>query len=279
MGGALLDLVQVESQPEQLRVPVASPDDLVEPVGAAGEVAGAQLAERGAAGQVGRAFGVPHHHVGPGVDELAGVGVRALGGRFETERAARDRNPDRLGPAGRESRRQVGHPCRRLGLAVHHDEVPAVTPAELGVAAHQARSEPAARLGDVAQRRDVPVLEAGPVQQVERVGHPGEGRRSGVGEEVPEALVDHRQVGEDQAGAADQVAVDHGEPVAVVHRQRGRGAVCGGQPEVRRDARARCCARCRATGGPASANRWTRRCSAGARDPGAAGERCPDVAG
>ena len=77
--------------------------------------------------------------------------------------------------------------------------------------------------------------EAGPVEQVERVGHPRERGRPGRPEQLPEALVDDGGLGEDQPRAPGEVAVEDREPVAVVQRQRGRRAVVGGEPEVRRD--------------------------------------------
>ncbi len=50
---------------------------------------------------------------------------------------------------------------------------------------------------------------------------PGEGGGTVAGEQVPELVVDHRAVREDQGGAAQQVAVDHRKAVAVRHRQCG----------------------------------------------------------
>ena len=38
-------------------------------------------------------------------------------------------------------------------------------------------------------------------------------------EQLPELVVDDRAIGEDQAGAAQQMAVDHRKAVAVRHRQ------------------------------------------------------------
>ena len=52
--------------------------------------------------------------------------------------------------------------------------------AELGEAAHPLGVDPSAGLGDVAQRREVEPLEAGAVEELERVGHAGERRGAGA---------------------------------------------------------------------------------------------------
>ena len=83
-----------------------------------------QLVERGAARQVGGVGGVAEHDVRAAVDELADAVGDAVD-RPQLEVAAGDRPADRAGVAGGERRREVRHPGRRLGLAVHHVEVDA----------------------------------------------------------------------------------------------------------------------------------------------------------
>ena len=70
-----LDPVEVEPQPEHLGVPAEPADDLPEPVvgaGGPGRRCAARSARRRGPGR--RARGVAHHHVRPGVDELADAG-------------------------------------------------------------------------------------------------------------------------------------------------------------------------------------------------------------
>ena len=57
------------------------------------------------------------------------------------------------------------------------------------------------------------------------MGHPGERRAAMAAEQCPELVVDDRAVGEDEPGAAQQVAVDHRQAVAVRHRQSRCGPV------------------------------------------------------
>ena len=89
-----------------------------------------------------------------------------------------------------EGGRQPRHPGRGLGLAVHHDEVPAMVATDARPASYGLGSEAAAGLGDVAQRGQVALLEPARSEELEGVRHTGEARRPGGGEEVPEALVD-----------------------------------------------------------------------------------------
>ena len=231
-----LEVVEVQPQPEELGVPPAAPDQLHEAVDLAGEVAGAELGQLRAAGQVGRRDGVPHHHVGAGVDELADPRAGHLRHRVDPERPARDRPADALRTLGGQLRWQPRHPGGRLGLPVHHDQLPAGPPAALGPGTDPVGREPAAGLCDVAQGRQPLLVEAGVLELLEGVGDTREGRRAGLAREPPEALVDDREVGQHQPGAGQQVAVHDREAVAVVHRQRGDRAVLRGEPEVRRDA-------------------------------------------
>ena len=140
-----------------------------------------------------------------------------------------------VGCVGGQARRQDGHSRRRLRLAVHDDEVPAAPLAELGEAADLVGRQPAARLGDGPQRRQVQLGEARPVEQVEGVRDARERRRPGGADQPPEAGVDDRQLGEQQRRAPLQVAVQHRQAVAVAERQRRRGQVRGAQGERRRD--------------------------------------------
>ncbi len=240
-GVHLLHLVEVDPQAEHLREAVAAADDLVEAVrGTARHVAGAQHVDVAPAAEVGRRRGVAEHHVGALVDELTDLDAvggrqRQLGQRLQRERPAGDREADRRRRRGGEVGREVGHPGGGLGLAVHHEQVPPTTAAEVGVLPHPVGREPPPGLGQVAQRRQVQVGEPDPVEQVERVGHRREGGHPVGADGVPEAGVDDGEVGQQQGRAGGEVAVDHREAVAVVHRQRGRRDVAGADAQVGRD--------------------------------------------
>ena len=203
-----LDPVQVDPEPEHLGHPRAAADDLEEPVLAlTADVAGAQLVHRAAQRQVGGALGVPEHHVVPAIDQLTDLrlarpGQRSLGQRLDGEGAAGDRDADRLGSVGGQQRRQPGHPGGRLGGAVHHHEVPAAALSEQGVAADGLGSHPPTGLGDPAQRGQVHLGEADPVEQLERVGHAREGGDPVRAAQLPEGGVRDRLVREQQRGAA-----------------------------------------------------------------------------
>ena len=71
---------------------------------------------------------------------------------------------------------------------------PRESPHPLGV-------ESATRLRDVPQRRQVALSEARRVEHLERVGHSGERRRSGLGELAPEVVLDDRPLGEARSTA------------------------------------------------------------------------------
>ncbi len=139
-----------------------------------------------------------------------------------------------MGLGRREVRRQVGHPRRGLGLAIHHDEVPAVASSELGVAGHPVpvRRQSTAGLRDVAQVRQRHRVETDPVEQVERVGDASQRGALPVPEEVPEAGVHDGQGRQDQTGPAQEVTVHDRQPVAVVQGQGRRGAVAGAKAEA-----------------------------------------------
>ena len=147
------------------------------------------------------------------------------------ERAAGHRDADGARVGLGELRRQVRHPGRRLGLAVHHEEFPAAAAAQLGVVADRVRRQAAAGLGDVAQAGQLHVLEPDPLQQVEGVRDRREGRRPRRRKRSQKhGSTTERPVR--TSGAADQVAVDHGQAVAVGHRQRRGRAVVGAEREV-----------------------------------------------
>ncbi len=141
--------------------------------------------------------------------------------------------PTAPGWAAVSARWQVGHPGRRLGLAVHDDELPPLPTAPLGDRTDPARCEPAAGQGHLPQCR-----EHGPpggVEQVEGVGDAGEGGDAGRAGEVPQRRLGQAAVAEDDGRPDAQVAVEHGQAVAVVQREGGDRPVVRGQTEVRRD--------------------------------------------
>ncbi len=97
--------------------------------------------------------------------------------------------------------------------------------AELGDRAHPLGGHPAAGLGERPHGRHVAVGEAGPLEQLEGVRDARDRGDAVLADQVPEALVDDGQLGEQQPGAAQQVAVQHREAVAVVQGQGGRREV------------------------------------------------------
>ena len=240
VGELALDAVEVDPQPEDLGVPAEPSVHLPQAVGAlSAEVAGAQLDQLGAASQVGALLGVAHHHVGSGVDELAdvvGETGREPRHRLDAQRPAGHRHADGVRPFEHQVGGKVGHPGGRLGLAVHHVEVPPAAPPELGEAPQHVGRRTASRLGDPAQPRQLPLGEAGRLEQVEGVRDPRQTGRPGARGQVPEALVGDREVGEDDRGPGHQMAVEHRQAVAVVQWQRRDRAVVGTQAEVARDA-------------------------------------------
>ena len=221
---ARLDPVEVDTQPEDLGEPVEPAGDLPQAVvGLPGEVAGAQLGELGPAGEVGDALGVAHHHVRPGVDELADVLV-GVGRRRGSSRKCPPGTgmPIGVGRGRGEVRREVGHPGGGLGLPVHDEQVPAARAPELGVAADLVGRHPAAGLGDVAQVGQVAVGEAA----ARRAGRTCTARRRswwrrlGAARSQKHSSATERSVSTTEA-PTDQVAGEHRQAVAVVQRQRG----------------------------------------------------------
>ena len=159
---ARLDPVEVDAQPEDLGE-AAQPTHDLEPVGRpTDEVAGAQLLDLAAEGQVGRALGVAEHHVVAAEHQLADGLGRAARRADRADRAlavaeTRDApsgrchagtgrrrgrtskeppgtgSPSRVGVAQDPVRGEHGHPGGRLGGAVHEEEVEAAPQPELGV--------------------------------------------------------------------------------------------------------------------------------------------------
>ena len=231
---------EVRQEPLHLPQVNAQPDDLDEPAAPAhhfvdarrvqpGKVAGAELRNGPARGEVRRAFGIAKHDVGAAVDKFAVLQPRH---GVDPERAAGHRDTHRARHLGRQFRRQVCHPCRRFGLAVHHEKFPAAAAAEFGVFPHRFRPQPAPGLGDVAQAGQIHVRKPDPFQQFKGVRNGREGRGSPASEELPEARINHGKAGQDQPGATEQVAVDHGQPVTVGHRQSRHGTVVGPDVQV-----------------------------------------------
>ncbi len=183
--GAQLGLegVEVEAQAEDLAVAVASADDLEQAVDLTGQVAGAQLVDLAPTGQVGRTLGIAQHHVRAGVDELAHAGA-LVDGLVEGQLAPGDGDPDGAGVLVGEGGWQPRHPGGGLGLAVHHDEVPATGATDARPASYGLGRESAPGLRDVTQRGQLALLEPAGSEELEGVGNAGEARRPGGGEQV-----------------------------------------------------------------------------------------------
>ena len=212
------DLPEVNAEPDDFHEPAAPADNLVQARRIrSGQIAGAELMDGPAQGKILRALRVPEHHVRARVDKLA---VLHAGNGVDAEAAARDGNSDGPGAAGRQTWRKVCHPCGGLRLSVHHEEVPPAPPAVLGIAFHCVGHQPAACLRDIAEAGQFHVGEPHAVKEFEGVGDRSEGRNAMPAEQFPEAGVHDRQVSQDKAGSAQQVAVDHGQSIAVGHRQR-----------------------------------------------------------
>ena len=190
-------------------------------LGPSAEVTRPESLDRAREGEVRRGVGIAEHHVRAGVHELPVDHLEGPPG---------DGHPDGRRLLECQPRREVRHPGRCLGLAVHDEEVPAAGLAHLGPVADLFGVEPTAGLGDVAQAREVHRAETHPLEELERVGDAGQRGGPRGPEQVPEALVDDREVGERDAGTPAQVRVHHGEPVAVVQRE---GCCCTvGFPDV-----------------------------------------------
>ncbi len=129
-------------------------------------------------------------------------------------------------------RGQIRHASRRLGLPVHHEQVPPLPSAAQGPAANVVGRQLAAGLGEEPQRRPGRVREADPLEQGEGVGHAGQVGHAVVTGAVEEAGVGDRAVAQHHRGPHQQVRVQHRQAIAVVQRQDGHRHVVGGQPEV-----------------------------------------------
>ena len=222
-----LDHVEVDPQPERLDEARPTPDDLEHPGGGVepAEVAGRQLVERGAGGEVGVLDGVAEHDVVAAVDQLADAVGLAVD-RAQLQVTAGDRHADGARVGGREVRREVRHPGRGLGLAVHDEELDAAPRLAAGVPAGDGvGGQPTAGDGQEPQRRHVDALRSRPLEELEGVGHAGDVRHAVVDHRGPEARVDDRRLGQDDRRAGRQVGVQDRQPVAVVQRQRGDAAV------------------------------------------------------
>ena len=230
LGQQLLGVVEVDAQPEHLGVPRPASDDPVHAVGVPGrEVAGVQRIDVAAAREVGGALGVPEHDVGPAVDDLADVGLVPVADQLDV--TARQRAADGVRPLEHLVRGERRDACGRLGLAVHHVQLVALGAAELGVVADAVGREASAGERHMAQVRQLLPGEADPVEQVERVRNAGECRDPVPRDGVPERSLDDRPVRQQQGGADGEVAVQHREAVRVRERQRGDGAVVGGDAQ------------------------------------------------
>lgn len=213
-----LDLPQVDPQPHNLDEAAAPANDFVEPTRPeSGEVACVQLGDLPAAGEVRRVFGVAQHDVGPGVDQFAIVQPRD---RFQPEGSPGNRYANRMRMLGGLIRREVRHPGRRFGLAVHDEEVPAVFLSELGVRAYQFRRQTPSGLGDVPQAGQVHAVEAHTLQKIEGVGNGGERCHGFTPHQLPEARIHHGQIGKRYGRPHQEMAVHDAHAVAVGQRKR-----------------------------------------------------------
>ena len=197
-----------------------------------GEIARAKLVDRAPQCEVGGCLGVAEHDVGAFVDELADVRSR-LG--IDAQMTSRDGAADAAGGVVGKLRGDVRHPRSGLCLPVHHEEFEPTTLTEACEAAHRFWGETAASLGEVADARRQPIGEIARLEKLEGVGHAGERSdpmRPGL---VPERRVGHRSLSEDDARSRHEVAVQHREAVAVVHRQRGCCPVSRRETQVLRD--------------------------------------------
>ena len=218
--------VEVDAQAEGLGDPAQPPRHLPQPLRrAAGEVAGAELADGGAEGEVVGPLGVAEHDVGARVDELPDAVLDALD-RRQVEGAAGDGDADGRRVVEGELGREAGHPRRRLGLAVHDVEadVAAAAPGRPPSDGVGRQAPPGA--GQRAERREVEVLRVEAVEELEGAGDAGDRGDADGTCVVPERRLDDRALGEEERGARRQVAVDHGEAVGVVPgERRGRHVV------------------------------------------------------
>ena len=188
-----LDGVEVDAQPEGLDEARLPSDDLEHPVVGveAREVAGRQLVELGAAGEIGLRRGVTEHHVGSAVDELPdAIGHPGEGAHLEL--SAGDRHPDRLRVTGGDLGRQVRHARRGLGLSVHDVELDPPLPGPGQPLLDPLGSQSPAGLGHESQGWDVDELGSGVLEELVGVRHAGDVRHLVTLDGRGEARVDHR---------------------------------------------------------------------------------------
>ena len=181
---------------------------------------------------------VAHGHIRALVNQLSGDAGGGDGPVLPVEQAE--------GPAGdgdahgaaflhRLLRRQIAHPGGGLALAVHDHEAPVRRPGLLRELPVQRRGELAPRLGHGPQGGQVHPVEAHPVQHFIGIGHAAQGGGSGLFEEVPEFPLHQGFLRDQQRPAGEEVAVDDGEAVGVVHGQGGDGALLPAQLQIGRD--------------------------------------------
>ncbi|MCW4602447.1 hypothetical protein ON003_13150 [Janibacter hoylei] len=194
------DVVEVDAQPEHLGDPVAATGDRDDAVVDAAEVAGAQLLDHTAEGQLVGVLGVPEHDAGAGEDELAGPVAGVVDVVVDAEGGPGDRPADRRG-AGEDVGADVdGHAGGGLGLAVHDRQVPAALAPEARQLMHPVRRQGATGLGDQTQPGQVTAQAL--VDEVEGVRHPREDADPLLGVQPPELVVGHRVLGHDEAAPA-----------------------------------------------------------------------------
>ena len=231
-----IDVLKIDTQAEHFRESASAADHLVQPfIGALGEVAGPQFARQSVPErEVLGGLCIPQHDVRPRIYELASP-VRGVGQGLESEGSAGNRPPDGVRMGGGEIWWQVGHPGCGLGLPVHDEQVPTAASAEFGVASNALWGQPTAGLSDVAQVGQIQLIEPDAVEQIEGVRHSREGGDALGPDDIPEFRIGNRGVGEHQCGAAQQVAVYDGQPIAVVHGQRRDSAIGVADREIVRD--------------------------------------------
>ncbi len=83
------------------------------------------------------------------------------------------------------------HACSCFGLAVHHDEIPAMTTAEATQPLNFRRRQSTAGLGDATKRRRREWIAADPVDEIEAVGHTRQRGDAPTIDKVPKAGIDH----------------------------------------------------------------------------------------
>ena len=254
VGKVPLDVVEVDPHPVRLDPSGESTDHRHEPgLGvAATDVAGTEFADGGPGCEIGGLGGVAEHDVRAGVDDLAGVGAgdvdvrgvvdvggdgdvggvvdvagRLTGGiavrhplqRPDLDRTAGDRQADRTGVGAHGRRWHERHAGGRLGRPVHRVPLGVPAPGALGPRRHLVGGHLAARLRHEAQRRHANVFGAGLIEQVVGVGNPRQVRHPVFEQQRPEARVDDRGRGGDDAATDGEVRMQDRESEAVTHRE------------------------------------------------------------